>query len=500
MSRARQRPGPETVFRRRDVLRVAGGIAMGVPLATGLAGCEAARRGERVDTTGRVAFGRPVTIPPLATSATDAAGRRRFELVARPGRRELLPGKATRTWGFNGDHLGPTLRMRRGEQVVVAVRNEVDEPTTVHWHGAYLPAAADGGPHQLVEPGATWSPSWEVDQPAATLWYHPHAHGMTERHTYRGLAGLLIVDDEPAAQAGLPGEYGVDDVPVIVQDKRFDSEGELAEYGYGPTGLLGDTVLVSGTAAPYLPVRTRLVRLRLLNASTARTYAFGFADGRTFALVGTDGGLLPAPLEADRVQLSPGERAEIVVTVTPGERVVLRSSPPELGTVPGLTAEVGGSDTLDVMELRAAPSLDPAKPESLPAQLVEVPRLVPAGAATTRSFSLAGMTINGRKLSMDRIDEVVARDSTEVWEVVNRHALPHNFHVHGVQFQVVDATGAAPPVGWKDTVYVPPHESVRFAVRFGRHADPVVPYMYHCHLSFHEDRGMLGQFVVVDPW
>jgi FtsP/CotA-like multicopper oxidase with cupredoxin domain len=492
---------------RRDVLRLAAGFAA-LPPAALLAGCEdGGGRGRRVDNGGRVSFARPLAIPPLAESDVDAEGVRRFALEARPGRRELLPGRAARTWGFNGDHLGPTLRMRRGEHVGVDVRNALDEPTTVHWHGAYLPAAADGGPHQVVEPGATWSPRWVVDQPAATLWYHPHPHGATERHTYRGLAGMLIVDDEPSAALGLPRAYGVDDVPVIVQDKRFDADGDLAEDDLtaddrGPVGLLGDTVLVNGTFAPYLEVRTRLVRLRLLNASTARTYAFGLSDGRPLALVGTDGGLLAAPLETDRVQLSPGERAEIVVAMAPGERAVLRSTPPDLGTVPGLTTAVGGDDTLDVLELRAAGSLDAPAGVSVPARLADVPSLAPDDAAATRSFRLAGMTINGRRLRMDRVDEVVPAGTTEVWEVVNRHALPHNFHVHGVQFQVLSLDGARVPAalaGWKDTVYVAPRTAVRIAVPFGDHTDPAVPYLYHCHLSFHEDVGMMGQFVVVGP-
>jgi blue copper oxidase len=238
------------------------------------------------------------------------------------------------------------------------------------------------------------------------------------------------------------------------------------------TGLLGDTLLVNGTVGPYLQVATERVRLRLLNASTARIYDFGLADHRRFALIGSDGGLLPATYQTDHVQLSPGERAEVVVTMRPGERVVLQSSPPELGTSRGMTELAGGRDAFDVLQLRTAPSLAQSAPP--PQRLVPVPRLDPATAVATREFRL-------------------------VWQVTNQHTQPHSFHVHGVQFQVLDAGGAAPPpplAGWKDTVYLPPSVPLRLVVRFGGDADPDHPYMFHCHLLFHEDSGMMGQSLV----
>lgn len=207
--------------------------------------------GTKVDTVGQVPFENRLAVPPLADSELDSEGRRVFTLTAESGESELRPGEETETWGFNGSHLGPTLRASRGEEVVVDVRNRLDEATTVHWHGMHLPAAADGGPHQVVEPGASWTPSWEIDQPAATLWYHPHPHGDTEKHVYRGLAGLFILDDAEEAELDLPREYGVDDVPVIVQDKRFADEGSLIEDERERLGILGDTLLVNGTYGPY---------------------------------------------------------------------------------------------------------------------------------------------------------------------------------------------------------------------------------------------------------
>ncbi|HEY8474018.1 MAG TPA: multicopper oxidase domain-containing protein [Natronosporangium sp.] len=454
-----------------------------------------------LDTAGKVEFANPLAIPPLAESEVDADGRRVFDLTAAAGNHDFGRGTETATWGFNGDYLGPTLRARRGEQVVVNVHNRLGEGTTVHWHGMHLPPAMDGNPHQLVAPGETWSPTWRVDQPAATLWYHPHPHGQTEHHVYRGLAGMFILDDAESSALPLPKQYGVDDIPVIVQDKKFGRDGKLNDTpGFlSGIGVLGDTIAVNGTVAPYFDVTTERVRLRLLNGSTARTYEFGFADDRTFALIGTDGGLLPAPYQTDRIRLSPGERAEIVVTMAPGEEAVLRSFPPSLG--PDLFGRFhGGDDTLDILQLRAAGELTASPP--VPERLVEVPRIDPAEAVETRSFDLSGHQINGRKMSMDRIDAVVTVDTVERWRVVNNDGQPHTFHVHDVQFQVVSVAGATPPPelqGWKDTVYLPPQQPYELVMRFTDYADPATPYMYHCHLLKHEDSGMMGQFVVVGP-
>lgn len=179
-----------------------------------------------VDTVGDLDFANPLRIPPLLEPRTDGEGRTVFDLDLRAGTSELIPGTTTETWGANGSYLGPTLRATRGDRVRINVRNGLPEDTTLHWHGMHLPAAADGNPHQLIEPGDTWSPSWRIDQPAATLWYHPHPHGRTADHVYRGVAGLFLLDD-PDGPDGLPAEYGVDDIPVILQDKRIRDDGSL---------------------------------------------------------------------------------------------------------------------------------------------------------------------------------------------------------------------------------------------------------------------------------
>jgi FtsP/CotA-like multicopper oxidase with cupredoxin domain len=187
-------------------------------------------------------------IPPLLAPREDH-GRLVLDLELQTGRSELVPGKQAETWGANGSYLGPTLRAEHGDRVEVRVRNELPKQTTMHWHGMHLPAVADGGPHQTIGPGETWRPSWEIDQPAATLWYHRHPHGETADHVYRGIAGMFIVDDPQADVLPLPDTYGVDDIPLIIQDKRLNDDGslDLSERIISPTGRLGDTILVNGT-------------------------------------------------------------------------------------------------------------------------------------------------------------------------------------------------------------------------------------------------------------
>lgn len=449
-----------------------------------------------------LALTRPLPIPPLADSTVGPDGTRTFTLRAMAGETEMLPGVRTATWGFNGSILGPTLRARRGESVAVHVENALTEPTTVHWHGMHVPARADGGPHQTVPAGGQWQPRWQVRQPAATLWYHPHPHGATEKHIYRGLAGMFLIDDDGDGTAALPRDYGVDDIPLIIQDRRFTPAGALDESDPTDIGLLGDTIVTNGIAGAHLTVRTERVRLRILNGSGGRLYNLGFSDGRAFHIVAGDGGLLAAPVPGTRVQLSPGERAEIIVDCSTGKSAVLQSFP--IDDRAGLDAEeaarFGVGDSFTILRLQPEPTLRPSA--ALPAALAALPALPDPARSVHREFELQWFMINRNRMDMNRIDFQATVDTDEIWTVRNVDNWPHNFHVHDTQFRVIDIDGVPPPpqlAGAKDTVYTPPGQRIRLAVRFSDYTDPTFPYMYHCHLALHEDQGMMGQFLVLNP-
>ncbi len=446
----------------------------------------------------------PLPIPPLLESSTNARGERVFDLRVQSGSRTFSGNTRTETLGYNGDYLGPTIRVRRGEDVRIRVRNTLPEPTTVHWHGAHLPAASDGGPHQRIPAGGSWEAPFTVDQPAATLWYHPHLMGTTAEQVYRGLAGLLIVDDDISESLAVPREYGRDDIPLVLQERRF-SRGGSFEYrpsmpdlmhGYG-----GNALLTTGALEPYIVIRDERVRLRLLNGSNSTVLRMTLDDGGSFHQIATDGGFLERPLERRELVLSPGERAEIVVDFS------FRDAGPVT-----LLAESTSGRRYRALELRPA-TTELQKSRPLPTRLATIPDLASSGVDRRRQFVMSTMgrggrlTINGRTMDMNRIDEVVQLDTTEIWEVSSEGGgmggmmggmmdVPHNFHVHGLQFQVLRVNGRRPPPelrGWKDTVPLWPGDRIQIVLRFENYTGV---FMYHCHFLEHEDEGMMGQFEV----
>ena len=473
-------------------------------------------------TNGGLTFDNELNIPDQLFG-TRVEGRRQFSLTVAESTREFLPGRETATAGVNGPYLGPTVRLRQGDSVDLTVHNNLDEITTMHWHGMHVPARMDGTPHQIIEPGDVWTASFNVHQQAAPLWYHPHPHGTTGRQVYRGVSGLMWIDDENSDALDLPSTYGVDDIPIVLQDRQFDEDGSF-RFAVNQGAIYGDTILVNGTWSPFLNVEARLVRFRLLNGSNARIYYIGFDDERAFHQIATDGGFLDMAHETNRVILAPGERAEILVDFSDGADVVLKSFP-EAGLLETIGSFFGGIGSGHLNLLKIVPEPANRVSHSLPRLLNDITRIDPSHAAKSRPMVLAGpiteglgrpggprqrgrgrgnralgLPINGKLMDMGRIDEVVRLGDIEIWEVRNRGGQPHPFHVHLVQFQILDRNGD--PVtgvesGWKDTVLVHPGELVRIIMRFERYADPETPYMYHCHIMEHEDNGMMGQFLVV---
>ncbi len=297
-----------------------------LPFMLSLAGCSV----EPTASEGSLKFTQPLKIPPLLEPTVKNDGTKHFTLTMQKGGTEFLPGKMTETFGVNGSYLGPTIRVSREDRVSFDVVNQLGETSTLHWHGMLLPASMNGGPHQMIQAGDTWSPHWMIDQPAATTWYHPHLHGKTASQVYKGLAGLFLIEDQDSEK--LPSEYGVNDIPLVIQDKLFDEQGQLSEeMDLPPFGTLGNQILVNGTYGPYLDVTESMVRFRILNGSNARAYHLGFSDDRTFQVVANDAGLLEEPVSLDRLFLSPGERAEIVVQFQPGDETILHSYSGENG-------------------------------------------------------------------------------------------------------------------------------------------------------------------------
>ncbi|WP_456393772.1 multicopper oxidase family protein [Nitratifractor sp.] len=445
------------------------------------------------------AFFNPLKIPEEIRGEV-RSGVRHYDLTIQEGISEFFPGVRTPTWGVNGPNLGPTIRLKRGEEVSLNWKNALRETTTMHGHGMHLPAEMDGNVHQTIAPGATWSARYRVDQKACTNWYHPHTMGKTAEQVMRGLGGLIYIDDEESLALPLPKRYGIDDIPLVLQDRLFTREGAFAYPRNMMTvmhGFSGNTLLVNGTIAPYKEVEAGLVRLRLLNASNARVYRVA-AEGRSLTLVAGDNSFLETPEKVSEILLSTAERGEVILDLRgmQGSRVVLRD------------LESGAG----ILEIRVGA---PGKvASSVPSRLTNLESPNAARAKRVRRFRLQArgpgrLVINGAAMDPDRIDEQVPLGEYEIWEAENvgmgmggMMGMNHNFHIHATHFRILERNGSVAKVrpwerGYKDTVFLAPGDRVKLLVRHTDYADAKRPYMYHCHVLEHEDAGMMGQFVVV---
>ena len=439
----------------------------------------------------------------------DSRATPEIELILQNGAHEFYAGVKSETKGFNGDYLGPAIRLYDGTDTTITFTNDIGEPTTVHGHGLHVSGNIDGGPQSRIEPGESWKITIPVRQEAGTSWYHPHLMGKSADHVHAGLAGLYFVEDENSQALDLPKEYGVNDIPLIVQDRSF-TDGKMNHYA--PTeqelkdGLREDTLVVNGTIDAYHSVPQGWVRLRLLNGSNARFYRFHFGDNVPFFKIATEGGFLNRPVEMEFIDMSPGERNEIMIDLSKGENVsliadLLPADPEDSGrwnrNIPQAT----------VVELRIDPSLQATG--ELPSKLNDIVYFDRADATQTREFSLEMevrggnrndmnlFAINGRPMDMGHINERVTKGDVEIWRVTAER-MPHPFHMHGASFQILTLNGEPPAEadrGWKDTL-VAWDKSTEMIIRFDHEATDEFPYMYHCHILEHEDYGMMGQFTV----
>lgn len=426
-------------------------------------------------------------IPALLEPSNSGTKSADYEIKVQRGRTNIIGNKETPTLGYNGSILGPVIKVSRGEEVRMHIANELGEETSIHWHGLEVEGTKDGGPHQVIFPESTWEPVFTIDQPASTLWFHPHVIGNTAIQVYYGLAGLLIVEDENSKSLNLPDDYGVNDIPLILQDRSFNQDGSFLYFDNRMDGAYGDYIMVNGAINPYLEVNQIKMRFRIVNGANARNFDLRLSDGKEFHQIASDGGLLEKPLLAGSLFISPGERAEIIIDFSKydeGDNIQLVSDNDQV-----MTFHVGGK-TPDATVI--------------PEVLSTIEKLDENQVTGVKTIQLDGMghmvTLNGRKFDIDRIDDNVVLGDTEIWEISASRAMMmgspgHPFHIHGTQFQVLSRNGKEPEEnekGWKDTIFVRADETVRIIVKF-KHKGV---FMYHCHILEHEEAGMMGQLEV----
>lgn len=438
-------------------------------------------------------FDRALTIPPVLRP-------RRFgnvdfyDISMRETEVEVLPGAKSKLWLYDGSFPGPIIKATAGRPVVVRQNNDLSEQTAVHLHGGNVPSNSDGMPGDEIDPGTSRTYYYPNRQPAATLWFHDHTHMMESAHTYKGLTGMYLISDKAEERLNLPsGKY---DVPLVFADRLFNADRTVRMPT--PADHVGDVNLVNGRPTPVFEVEQRPYRFRLLNASSLDgILALSLSSGDAIQVIGTDGGLLTAPVAVQSVSLSPSERVEVVIDFSKyrtGTQLELRNSAVALGLSPHVMR-------FDVTH-RARSSSHP-----IPQHLVEIPRLRESAAAVKRDFvfkfnrAAVQMEINGKPFDPDRIDIKPRLGDTEIWTVTNGETadlpIPHVFHTHLVRYQVLSRDGKAPgplETGWKDSILINPGETVRLIMKFG---DFTGRYLYHCHLLDHADIGMMAQMEVV---
>lgn len=442
-----------------------------------------------------------------------------FNLTLKDTMKQIRSGNQTITSSINTDNFwGPTLIMNKWQNVSFNVKNKLNDSTTLHWHGMHLPAVMDGGPHQVIPPGTTWQPYWQVTNQASTLWYHPHLHMMTNEQMAKGLGGLIIIRDSAERALALPRRYGIDDIPLVLTSRRYDASNQFVYTNVA----YGDYMLTNGTPSAQVSLPKQFVRLRLLNAESERAYNIGFSDNRNFYVIGNDGGLLNAPVTVNRLKLLVGERVEVLVDLgsdAVGSTVDLNAynSGFPLGFPGGEPAQSGqfgsllNNTTFCLLHVVVAPTTTNAV-TALPATLLNNVYWTASNATVSRTLNITNgqpgnpipFNFDNASFVMSTINKTVTLNTIEKWTVKNNNVFGHAFHIHDVEFKIVDRNGSAAGVnayesGWKDVMYVPINESVTFVAKFNDYADPIHPFMYHCHFGLHEDDGMMGQFVVTDP-
>lgn len=438
--------------------------------------------------------------------------------------------------------LGPTIYWRYLHDLTPTVSNQLSEVTTSHWHGAHVPQFADGGPHQRIQPGTDWNPFFKVLDKSATMWYHPHAMGLTYTQVQMGLSGMIIAEDptdgmdDPVQNfihSYVPVRYGVDDFPLIFQTKKFmrDSVGQIviqAEKGFSKDYYY----MVNGVVDPVMEVPANMIRLRLLNGDGKFSFNFQFTrpNGSLFPaqMIATDAGYMDISYQLDEILMSPGERTEWLLDLRglDGDTIYVRNNvsgmPGNPGDIIGDASTTNGyaqdRNLLRIIVGASNGTISPIIAFPIPLAGSEQPPLTAVTRERTKTFrrdlfdvsTTPLYNIDSTLMDMMVVNDVVKLDSTELWTIDNQSNRAHPWHIHDIHFwvtEIIDAAGnavdkASNPqlfAGPKDNVLVQPGWKLSYIATFADYATEVAQdssYMYHCHILPHEDRGMMGQFVV----
>ena len=472
-----------------------------------------------------------------------------LDLVCKPIEISILKGAATKVLHYQAtlikgpkdtvvdiphSYLGSMIRLQKGQKVRINFHNALSQSSVVHWHGLHVPQVMDGHPQYAIESGETLVYEFEVLNRANMNMYHPHPHGATAKQVYFGLAGAVIVNDDEEAALDLPsGEY---EIPLVIQDKQFDSDNQLV---YSPnrhqrmTGVTGDNILVNGQANFHLEVESRAYRLRVMNGSTSRIYKLAWDDGMPMTIIGVDGGLLEQPEVKPYVMLAPGERLDVWADFSArneGSQLTLKSLAfsgvmPKMAMGMNRSSLAVGSE-YPICTIKVTRKV--SESHKLPTKLAKIHRYGIHETANPNnplpisiSESPMSMLLNGRAYEFNHPlpSERVKMGSIVLLEIFHAQSnmgmgggmggmnmtMPHPIHLHGQQFEIMSRSISGDTSdydtvregfidsGLKDTVLVMPMERIKMIKPF---QDFKGLYLYHCHNLEHEDMGMMREFLV----
>jgi spore coat protein A, manganese oxidase len=461
--------------------------------------------------------------------------------------RDLPP---TRMWGFYSaatgiSSPGPVFETRSGEGLLVEWVNELpnrhllpvdhtihgaeaDKPevrTVVHLHGGKTPPESDGYPEHWYASGQSAICHYPNHQDAAMLFYHDHTMGINRLNIYAGLQGLFFIRD--AVENALPLPRGRYEIPLVLYDRSFKSDGSLdypvsdnPEAPWVPE-VYGNAILANGKLFPYLAVDPCLYRFRVMNGSNARFFRLSFGNGLELSQIGSDQGLLAAPVAEKQVVLAPAERADILFDFRPyaGQTVLLQNESSEI--LQFRVADNGFANEIEPLRsLRPVPRLAAVRARRT-RRLTLDERMQPRVTGKHRyalrpdeAMKSMGMLLNNTPWHMP-VTERPVLNTIEIWELINLTEDSHPIHLHLVQFQILDrqlfdvshyqktkelrllgSVLSVPPseAGWKDTVRAEPGQVTRIIVPFEGFAGR---YVWHCHILEHEDNDMMRPYDVI---
>ena len=416
-----------------------------------------------------------------------------YQLTASEFNWKISDQKTIRAWGFNETLPGPTIKAKKGDELVVRVKNNLREATVVHWHGIRLPSIMDGtdSVQKPIQPGEEFEYRFVVPD-SGTFWYHSHQNETEQME--RGMYGALIVEDDDDPVVDADRIMMIDDMK-LTSNNEFKKGGFIERWKERHDGRQGGMVIINGKENPAITMHAgQTERWRVINSSSAR-YVRLFLQGKPFKVIGTDGGLLENPQERTEILIIPGERMDLVVEpLLEGESFLIESLPYDRVTFVKTRKQQLATVTVGIAKYSVA---------HIPEHLKKIESLAPQNAPVSREIKFSvgpswkhgiDFLVNGRVHDNDKAVNV---GELQVWEVSNTSMMDHPFHLHGFFFQVIEENGKAPEYkAWKDSYNLKPKSKIKIAwIPDNRPGE----WMYHCHILEHHEAGMMSHFEVVDP-